>query len=199
MYQNITFNPVYTATPPFEEQVLFTLKPSILSYWALVLAIPATGFFSLCALGLVGAMYNEWYSKPQWARDIAWQFASEAKRSEMRQEMFLGVFLLLFFLVLAYFPIKYIVKSVRQLTGKRIIITNSQIYYINKGKTKAYSIEQVVSYAGDKSGYFKEISYALNTNEIISVENVKTSDIVAANNYINIFFNNIKQEQNDKK
>ena len=61
------------------------------------------------------------------------------------------------------------------------------------------SIEQVVSYAGDKSGYFKEISYALNTNEIISVDNVKSSEKVAADNYINIIFNNIKQEQNDKK
>lgn len=184
MDQNVTFTPVHTATFPCEEQVLFTLRPSVLGYWPLVLAIPATGFFSLCALGLVGAMYNEWYSKPQWARDIAWQFASEAKRSEMRQEMFLGVFLLLFFLVLAYFPIKYIVKSVRQLTGKRIIITNSQIYYINKGKTKAYSIGQIVAYAGDKSGFFKDISYSLNTNEVISVENVKASDVDAANNYI---------------
>lgn len=185
MEQKTVFNPNFSSTSLIEENVLFTLRPSILAIWPVFLAIPMAVIFFLASYVLLTKAYDSWFSTPQMARDIAWSLASEGERNGFRLEMIYMIITIIGTICL----ISYIIVAFKSWKEKKIVLTNSHITYTNKSKSKTYSIHQIVSCTEDKGGFFKDISYLLNTNEVISVEYVKKSIVEAANNHIANYLN----------
>lgn len=188
MEQKIIFNPDYSSISPKEERVLFTLHPSILAIWPVFAAIPLALVFALASYSSLCSVYDAWFSKPEWARDVAWSLASSGDRHELRTGMLFAIGSVVGFVCL----IIYILKCFRLWKEKKIEITNANVIYIEKDKARTYSINQIVSFTGGKGYFFKDASYSLNTNEVISVEYVRASTVNAANNYINSYINGKK-------
>lgn len=179
------FNPDYSPTSPATERELFKLRPSILSIWPVFIAIPLAFIFGLLCTYATCDVYDRWFSLPEGMRDIAWGLASDGMRSSFRMK----ILILLGYIAGVICLIVYIIHSFGAWKEKQIVLTSSQIIYTVKKSTKTYAINQIVSYTGDKGHFFRDISYTLNTNEVISVEYVRASVVEAANNYIDNYIN----------
>lgn len=184
--KQMIFKPSYSPASATTERELFTLRPSILAIWPVFVAIPMAALFA-CSSYIMGCdIYDHWFSIPEGARDIAWRLASDENRNGFR----MNILVLLGLIVGVICLIVYIAYSFKAWKEKEIVLTASQIIYTVKNTTKVYSINQIVSYIGDTGHFFRDVSYKLNTNEIISVEYVKASAVESANNYIDNYIHN---------
>lgn len=171
--------------PTSTERELFKLRPSILAIWPVFVAIPLAFILGMACFYVACDVYDHWFSLPEGARDIAWRFASDNSKNDFR----MTIFLLLGYIAGVICLVVYIIHSFRAWKEKEIVLTNFQIIYTVKNSTKAYAINQILSYSGGKGYFFRDISYTLNTDEVISVEYVRSSVVKAANNYIDNYIN----------
>lgn len=166
------------------EESKFVLHPHILAVWSLFILLPLTFCFIstsiVMSLSVLYNVYDQYFSKPEWARSLSWRMASEDTRMELLWSI-LGAIVLV---VIAVSLFVYVRKLWKAFFERKIEITDKQIIYMVNNQCKSFSITDLSSFNVAKGRLFADIEYSSQDGQTISLEFVKKKDFEKVNRFL---------------